>query len=217
MNYIWSFNFLFNYKTALISGLIITFKLIFYSLFFGTLLGLFLGILKYEKKFTFIISIFVEIFRNLPVLVLLIWFFYAMPILINITFSPFITSIIVFSLNLAAFSTDIFRSGLQSIKKGQIESAKILGLNKFQIYRYILLPQSIKLILPSLTGRFIETIKFTALAALISVPELFFVGQDIMVYTFRPLEVYTIIALLYFIIIFPLSFYLKRYENYVTN
>ena len=215
MTYTWDFSVIVNYKTAIFKGALVTLELTLFSLVVGTLLGLILGILRLSKNplLKYPSIIFIELFRNLPLLILLVWLFYALPSLVGIRISAMTTALIGLSLNLAAFSAEIFRAGIVSIPKGQLEASLALGLSKFQTLRRIILPQAVKLIIPPLAGRYIETIKLTSLASVIAVDELLHAGQNLISVSFRPLEVYTAIALIYLIIIIPLTLVLKRIER----
>jgi len=215
MNYTWDFSVIFDYKEAILNGTLVTLELTFFSLIIGTILGLFICLCKLSKNplLKYPAVFFIEIFTGLPLLVLLIWLYYALPILTGITISALPTAIIGLSLNLAGFSAEIFRAGIISIPKGQTEASLALGLSRFQILTKIILPQAIKLIIPPLSGRYIETIKLTSLASVIAVDELLHSGQNLISVSFRPLEVYTIIALIYLVIIIPLTMILRKLEK----
>jgi len=215
MTYNWDFSIIFAYKKAIASGILITLGLTFSSIIFGSIVGLVLCLLKLSKnKYTkYPAMIIIEAFRDLPILVLLIWLFYTITPLTGLNISPFFIAVIALSINLGAFSAEIFRAGFNSIHKSQIEAAKSLGLKKIQILRYITLPQALKVILPPLTGQYIETIKLTSVASIISVAELLHKSQDIISVSYRPLEVYTAVAIIYLAIIIPLSLYLQKTEK----
>jgi len=215
MNYTWDFSVIFDYKEAILNGTLLTLELTLFSLIIGTILGLIVCLCKLSKNpiLKYPAIFFIEIFTGLPLLVLLIWLYYALPILTGITISAFPTAIIGLSLNLAGFSAEIFRAGIISIPKGQIESSLALGLSHFQILQKIILPQAVKLIIPPLSGRYIETIKLTSLASVIAVEEILHSGENLISVSFRPLEVYTVIAIIYLIIIIPLTFFLRRIER----
>jgi polar amino acid transport system permease protein len=214
-SYNWDFSVIINNKEAIIKGVLITIELTVLSIIIGSVLGIILAYFKSSKNklLKYFSTSIIEIFVDLPLLVLMIWIFYTLPPLIGITLSAFVTAIIALSLNLGAFSAEIFRSGINSIPKGQIHAAETLGLKKIQILRHIIFPQALKVIIPPITGRYIETIKLTSLASIISVNELLHQGQTIIGNTYRPLEVYTVVALAYLTIITPLSLLSKKFEN----
>ncbi len=213
--YTWDFSVIFAYKEAILKGALITLELTFISIIIGSILGIIFALLKLSKNpvFRWPAVAFIEIFRDLPLLILLIWLFYALPPLIGIHVSAFATALVALSLNLGAFSAEIFRSGIVSISKGQTESSLALGLSKLQTIKDIILPQAMRTIIPPLTGRYIETIKLTSLASIIAVNELLHAGGNIISVSYRPLEVYTVIALIYLAIIVPLTLLLKKLEK----
>jgi len=215
MNYTWNFNVITEYKVAILKGTMLTLELTLFSLIFGTILGLILALAKLSKnKFLkYPAIIFIEVFTGLPLLVLLVWLYYALPIFTGIRISALPTAIIGLSLNLAGFSAEIFRAGIQSVPKGQTEASLTLGLTKFQTIKRIIMPQATKLIIPPLSGRYVETIKLTSLASVIAVDELLHSGQNLISVSFRPLEVYTTIAVIYLIIIIPLTLILRKFER----
>jgi len=220
MAYDWNFQVVMSHPHALISGAAVTLEIAALTILFGTAFGFLFYLLKdngneVTKKVT---SVFIEFFRDIPILVLIIWLFYAITPLLNIRVNAFWTSVIGMSLVLGAFSSEIFRSGFGSIPKGQTEAGRSIGMNRFQILRHVVFPQALKTIIPPLTGRYIETIKLTSLASVIAVNELLHEGQNLISVSFRPLEVYTVIALIYLLMIIPMNILLRRLERkYVTG
>lgn len=214
-SYTWDFSLAFIYWEAIVSGLLLTLELTFYTLIVGTALGLLVALCKLSRHLylRYPATIYVEVFSGLPLLVLLVWLYYALPILSGITISAFPTAVVALSLNLAAFAAEIFRGGIESVPKGQTEVSLSLGFSKLQILQKIVLPQAVKLIIPPLSGRYIETIKLTSLASVIAVDELLHAGQNVISLSYRPLEVYTVIAFLYLLVILPLSMVLRKIEN----
>lgn len=213
--YTWDFSIILTYKEAIFKGTLVTLELTLFSIILGSLIGIIMCLMKLSKKplLKYPAIAFIEVFQDLPLLVLFIWLFYALPPLLGINISAFSTALVGLSLNLGAFSAEIFRAGIISIPKGQTESSIALGLTKFQIMKDIILPQAKKMIIPPLTGRYIETIKLTSLASIIAVDELLHSGQNLISVSYRPLEVYTIIAILYLMIIVPLTLILKKWEK----
>lgn len=158
-------------------------------------------------------SAFVEVFRNTPVLIQLIWFYYAFPVLVGIQFSTFGAAALALTLYTAAYSTEIFRAGLQSIERGQWEGAKALGMPPGVMLRRIILPQVFRRMLPALTNRMIELAKVTSLASILTVNELMYQGRLLSSTWYRPVEIFTVVALLYFVLIWPGSYLAARLER----
>jgi len=212
--YHWNWDILLDYKGQLINAALLTLWLNIAILIFGTILGIILGLLKRVKLplVRYPIIAFIDLFRTLPVLVLLIWFNYCVPIIFHINWDSLTTSIIVLSLNLAAFIAEIVDAGVQGVPVIHIESGKVLGLSRVQNMRYIILPIAIRLMIPPMVGQYINSIKLSVLASIIAVPELLNVTQDIISQTYRPLEFYTALAILFLIILLPGTLLSKKFE-----
>ena len=148
---------------------------------------------------------FVEFFRNTPVLVQILWFYFALPILLPFEISPLAAAALGISLNSAAFSAEIYRGGIQSIEPGQWDGARSLGMSWGEAMRRIILPQAVKRMIPAFMERAIELMKTTTLVATISYADLLFAANEVSQKTFRPLETYTVVALIYFVVIFIAS------------
>jgi len=147
---------------------------------------------------------FVEFFRNTPVLVQILWFYYALPILLPFEVSPLTAAALGISLNSAAFSAEIYRGGIESIDRGQAEAARALGMTAAQAMRRIVLPQALRRMLPALTNRGIEIFKMTTLASAVAYVELLQQGKLLASLNFNPIETYTVIAVVFFLCLFPL-------------
>ncbi|MGI9402379.1 MAG: amino acid ABC transporter permease [Rhizobiaceae bacterium] len=167
--------------------------------------GMFVGICRYAR--TRLIRIpataFVEVFRNTPVLVQIIWFYYAFPILTGIEVDPFLAAVLGISLNTMAFSAEIYRAGIQSIDPGQWEAGKAIGMNYGQTMRRIILPVAIKRVLPALTNRGIEVFKMSTLASVVGYVETLNQAKLLADLNFNPIESYTSVAIIFFIILYP--------------
>ena len=156
---------------------------------------------------------FIELFRDTPVLIQLIWFFYAFPILAGVQLSPFMAASLALTLNTSAYCAEIFRGGIRSIARGQWEGAKALGMGRTAILKRVILPQVARRMLPAFTNRAIELAKVTSLASILSVHELMYQGRLLSATYYRPLEILTTVALVYFVIIYPGSFLSLRLER----
>ena len=154
-----------------------------------------------------------EVIRNTPILVQLLWVYYVLPNVFNIRISSFAAILIGLSLYMAAFMSEVYRCGIQAVPKGHREAAQVLGLTPFQSFRRIVLPQAIRFTLPPLASNFVQLIKFSSLGAVISVTEITRRGMELSSSTFRPLEIFSFIAVVYFFICWPLSMAIRIWEH----
>ena len=177
------------------------------SLILGNIVGLFAALLRISGKppFSQIAYVYIDFFRTTPALVQLIWIFYVLPIIAGIDLSPISAGVIALALNAGAFLAEVFRAGIESISKGQRDAASVLGLSRFQSFTYVLLPQALRRVLPATGNVLISLIKDSALLTTIAVPELTYQFQTDVARTFRPLELYTALAVMYFLLTYPLS------------
>ncbi|WP_225085188.1 amino acid ABC transporter permease [Pectobacterium colocasium] len=215
MHYQWDFSLVWQNLPVLLTGLGVTLELWLLAGVLGTVLGLVLGLFRvFGKRWLSLPArLFVEIFRNTPVLIQLIWFYYAFPVLVGVQFSTFAAAALALTLYSAAYCTEIFRAGLQSIDHGQWEGAKALGMRQAVILRRVVLPQVLRNMLPALTNRMIELAKVTSLASILAVNELMYQGRLLSSTYYRPLEILTVVALLYFVLIWPGSYLAARLER----
>lgn len=199
----------------LLLGLVNTLKVTALALLFGVPLGLCLAVLRLSgaRPVSAAAAFIIEFFRTTPPLVQLFWFFFALPILIDVRMTPFIASIVTFSIQSSAFFAEIFRGGIQSIDRGQWEGGKAIGMSYAQSMRRIILPQAVKRMIPAFMERAIELLKTTTLVSTVAYTDLMFQANDLAQKTFRPLEVYTVVALMYFVLIFALSQLSLRVEH----
>jgi polar amino acid transport system permease protein len=203
----WNFAPVFDSFDLLLLGLVNTLKITGLALLFGVPLGLVLALsrLSLWRALSMVSAFIIEFFRTTPPLVQLFWFFFAFPILFNVNMTPFTTAIVTFSIQSSAFFAEIFRSGIQSIDKGQWEGSKAIGMTRQQSLRRVILPQAVKRMIPTFMERSIELLKTTTLVSTIAYTDLMYQANDIAQRTFRPLEVYTVVALIYFVMIFVFS------------
>ena len=157
--------------------------------------------------------VYVEVFRNTPVIIQLIWFYYAFPILTGFQLNPVTAALCGLVLNASAYCSEIFRGGLASIPSGQWEGARAVGMNQAQALRRIIVPQVFSRMLPAFTNRGIELAKNTSIASVIAVQELMYQGRALSSVYYRPLETLTTVAVIYFLLIYPGSFWASRFEK----
>lgn len=204
----------------LLQGLLVTAEIAFISILIGTLLGIFIGISRTSKSklLLFIGRLYLELFRIIPILVWLFIVFFGVTTALNVDLSGEVSAIIVFSLWGAAEMGDIVRGALTSLPKHQIEAGKALGLNFGQLYRYILLPQAVRRMVPAAINLATRMVKTTSLVVLIGVIDVVKVGQQIIELSRLQVPsasfwIYGIIFVLYFIICYPLSLLSKKLEQ----
>ena len=200
----WDFASVLANSDALLAGALGTLHIFVICLIAGLSLGLVVGLGRYSKQriFYWPATAFVEFFRNTPVLVQIIWFYFAL--LMPFSISPLAAASLGISLNSAAFSAEIYRGGIQSIDRGQWDGARALGMSFLQAMRRIILPQALKRMTPALTNRAIEIFKMTTLASAIAYVELLQQAKLIASLNFNPIEAYTAVAVIFFVFLWPL-------------
>ena len=150
-----------------------------------------------------IATAYVELFRNLPLILLVCWAFYVLPIATDLGLSPFATGLAALALNVTAYNAETFRAGIGSIRRGQLEAAMALGMTRAQAVRRIVLPQAARRILPVLASTWVSLFKDTSLVSVIAVTELAYVAMQIRAQTFRVLEMLTAMAAIYWLLGYP--------------
>lgn len=214
LEYNWDFSAVFSNWKVLLFGLRNTVTLAITCLTAGLFFGLFVGIARYSTKpvFNWPATAFVELFRNTPVLVQIMWFFFAFPIVSPFDINAFTAAALGLTLNTIAFSSEIYRAGIQSIHRGQWEAAKALGMRYFDQMRRVILPQAIRRMIPAFMNRVVELVKMTSLASVIAYGELMHQAKTISTMSFNPIETYTSVAVLFFLLIYPLTVIVGRLE-----
>ena len=199
----------------LLSGLTTTIYISVISIIISMILGLIVAIpsLAKNKFLTYINIGYVEIVRAVPLLVLILWIYYGLPIMTGISFSPFVSGIIALAISESAFQAEIFRAGINSIKKALWEAGSSLGLNFFKRLRLVILPQAIKNILPAIGNQFVYVLKMSSLVSIIGIGDLTRKANELVVTTYRPLEIYTFLILEYLILILIVSFFVRKLEK----
>ena len=206
----------------LLGGASLTLQLSAAALLLGVPLGLALASLSLSRHrpLRLMAAGYVEIVRALPLFVLLLWVYYAVPIMArglspdSVTgallgwvgdMSPFTAAVGALALNAAAFLSEIFRAGIEAVPRGQVEAARALGMGRTLTFRRVVLPQALRRMLPPTVGQFIQTVKDSALASSIGLAELTRRATELQTQTYRPLELYTLLALEYLVLLLALS------------
>ena len=199
---------------ALLSGLAGSLQITALALLFGLIIGLLIAPLRMSSRrwLSAPAVVYINVFRNTPPLVQLFWFFYAFPILFDVSFRPFEAAVLTLSLQSSAFFAEVFRAGIQSIERGQWEASKAIGMGYLTMMRRIILPQAVKRMMLAFFERAIELFKTTTLVSTIAFADLLYQATVVTSQTFRPLEVYTVVAAMYILIITAASLGVRRLE-----
>ena len=219
MGYEWSFDFLWRYRWLFVTGIEVTLAYTAGTIILGLILGLAVGIARLSKSrlINWPLIGFIEAFRCTPILVQIVWFYYALPVILGIQIPAIAAATMVLTFYTAAFSAEIFRGGIISIEPGQWDAARALGLSRWNVMRQVVLPQAVKRMIPPFMNQSIIQLKNTSLVSTIAVPDLLYQGQLITADTYRPLETYTIVAVIYFVLLFPATIFAQWYERRLTK
>ena len=219
MEYDWNFAIIWDYRQVLLRGLMNTVVLAFVTIIASMILGLGLALLRSSRVPLIypVISTFISVVRAVPVLVLLVWMYYCLPIITGLKLDGYTTVTIALSIYSAAFFSEIFRGGIQSIDRGHVEAAQSVGMTRGQGFKRIVGPLAFQRIFPPLVNQCILVLKNSTLAGYVAVTDLLYLGQQISVRTFRPLELLTVVAALFILTIVPLTlaaeYFEKKYHN----
>jgi His/Glu/Gln/Arg/opine family amino acid ABC transporter permease subunit len=215
MNYTFHFIVVWNNKSYLLGGIFLTLQVMVISFVIAFTIGLSVAALRLSKKswLNLPTRAYVEVCRNTPALVQLIWIFYCLPIFTGIDIHPIIASIIALAINSGAYMAEDFRAGIQSVDKGQIEAARSLGLSTVQAMRKVVLPQAIRILIPPLLNNAVSLMKWSALVSVLGVADLTYRAQLLSSQTFRPIEIFTSIGLVYFVMSMTLSYVVRILEK----
>ena len=199
----------------LISGFWLTISISLTSILISLILGFLVAILGFSKnKFLRIINrVYIEFFRAIPLLVLLLWIYYGLPVVFGLTIGAFAAGVISLSLSDSAFEAEIFRAGIQSISIGQRDAAKSIGLNKSQEMSLIIFPQAVRVILPAIGNQFVYVLKMSSLVSIIGLADLTRKANELVVTVYRPLEIYSFLVLEYLLLIVIISYLIRRLEG----
>lgn len=204
---------------ALLKGLgqtiLITIISLMIAFIFGTLLGLMKG--SRNAVLSTVSTVYVDIMRGLPLLVLAFFIYFGLPQITGIKISAFLSGILTLGLNAAAYVAEIVRGGVQSIAEGQMEAGRSLGLSRRTTMRKIILPQALRVMIPSFINQFIITLKDTSILSVIGLVELTQTGRIIIARTYQSGSMWLIVGLIYILVISILTKLSNRIEKEVTN
>jgi His/Glu/Gln/Arg/opine family amino acid ABC transporter permease subunit len=184
------------------TALVATFKVSIVAELIAIAIGLIMGVLRAQKHplLRAPARIYVEFFRSVPILVLLLWLFFGLKIVLNLDLTVFMAGILGLGLFYGAFLAEVFRAGLQAVPSGQREAGLTLGLSRWHTMTSVVLPQAIRIVVPPLANSYVGMLKDATLVSVIGLVELLRAGQLIVARTFRPFEIFTFIALIYLVI-----------------
>ncbi len=208
MNYGWNFNVITTYWRALVHGALVTVELTLISCILASAFGLILAVgrMSRVKVLKWAAAAYVEAFLAIPLLVLIIWIYYCLPIFMRVAnITAFSAALVAMTINLAPFVAETLRGGLLAIPRTLMEAGYCLGMSRSQVFRRIQFPIALRVVGPPLFTQYITMLKLSSLASVIAVPELLYTGGNIISTAYRPLEIYTTVALIYIILVLPLS------------
>ncbi len=199
---------------AILAGVLLTLYISFVSMGLAMVVGLVVALMRISKVplLSWLAGAYIQFFRGIPQYVFLIWLYYGVAMLTGINFAPIQAGIIALTLQYGGYLAEIFRAGIEAIGKGQTESALSVGLSRVQTYRYIILPQAFRIILPPTANMFIGMLKDSSLVSIIGVMELMRTTTVKSNLYFRPFEFFTTAALIYIALTFVFSTLVNRLE-----
>jgi polar amino acid transport system permease protein len=211
--YAWDFPFLWSYRGLILTGLGVAIAYTIGTILLGLVVALVTGLLRLSKSVLIAAPLvaYVEVFRCTPLLVQFVWFYYALPVVLGIDIPANVAATLVLSLYTGAFYAEIIRGG--ATERGQWDAARAIGMRRIQVMRHVILPQAIKRMIPPFMNQSIIQLKNTSLVSTIAVADLLYQGTIITAATYRPLEVCTMVAVIYFLVLFPLTLAAQQVER----
>ncbi|UAB70332.1 amino acid ABC transporter permease [Vibrio sp. SCSIO 43132] len=202
----------------LIAGFEDTIYISLISMFLAMLLGLIVALpaLSEKKALRAVNRVYVESVRSIPVLVLLLWVYYGLPTLLDVSLDYFAAGVIALTIAESAFMAEVFRGGIQAIARGQHEAAESLGLNYWQKMRLVILPQAFRQILPPLGNQFVYILKMSSLVSVIGLSDLTRRANELVVNEYLPLEIYTFLVIEYLVLILFVSQCIRWLEKRIA-
>jgi polar amino acid transport system permease protein len=200
--------------SILLHGLVTTVLLSVASIVGGTLIGLLAAVLRSFGPWgtSRVAKLYTELFRGTPVLITLMFIYFGVSYF-GYAIDVFAAGAIGLSVYQGAYIAEIFRSGIEAVPKGQWEVSQILGLSRAQTFAFVILPQTGKIVLPPLVGQYLSLIKDTSIVSMIGMSELMHGGQAIVDRIGRPVEIYGLVALIYFAVCFPVSQWVRHHDR----
>jgi len=191
----------------MMSGVTVTLQVSIAAIAISVVLGLIVALPAFSSKppVRLLNRVYVDFIRAIPLLPLIFWVTYGMPVLLGVSLDRFWAGVLALALSDSAFQAEVFRAGIQSVPKGQTEAARTIGLSRLQTLRYVILPQAIRRILPALGNQFVYVLKMSALVSVIGLEDLTRYANDLTTTEYRPLEIYSVLILEYLVLILLVS------------
>ncbi|WP_027800351.1 amino acid ABC transporter permease [Paraburkholderia dilworthii] len=215
MYYHFDFRFLEGSFGALLEGLKVTIELAVASNIMGLVLGFLLCLMAMSRWVVvrWPAQLFIEFFRCTPALLQIVWFFYCIPMMVDVFIDPILMGVLALGLNLTAFNAEAYRAGVQAVPKEHLDASVALGLKPWQRTMYVVLPQALRSSMPVLMTNGIGSLQQSALVAIVAVADLMYVGKSLATEAYRPLETYTVVALIYFALSVPIAKFVHVIER----
>ncbi|MBG21519.1 MAG: amino acid ABC transporter permease [Rhizobiales bacterium] len=206
-SFTWDWNVVFNSFPKLMSGLGLTLQLTAISAVIGLVAGFLVCLMAMSKiaPLRWLAIAFIEIFRCTPALVQIVWIFYCVPIFFGIFWDPFTMAVLALGLNITAFNAEAYRAAIQTIPSSHYDASTALGLSAAKRTIYVVLPQAVMIAIPVLLTNTIGLLQQTSLVAIVAIADLMYQGKSLATQTYRPIEIYTLVALIYFALSLPMS------------
>ena len=217
--YEFDFTTVVTYIPELISGVLVTIELTIISLAVGIPVGLMLALARISGRrwLAWPAYVYIEFFRTTPPFVQIVWAYFVLPVITGWELSAFQAAGLALGFNIAAFLGEVFRAGIQAIDRTQFDAGRVLGLSRVDVFRYIISPQAIRIVLPPSGTTVMLLIKGTSIASALGVLELTRIGQLVTTETFHPFEILTVVAIIYFALTYPIAlltrFLERRYSH----
>lgn len=214
MDFEFRFDIVWNNFPLLLEGIETTIILSLLTMVLGTIIGLFVAIIRLRVRRIFAVPliIYVEVFRGTPGLIQIVWIYYCLPIVTGLQLDALTSLVIAMALNVGAYLSEVFRAGIQAVDKGHIEAAAALGYRPAQITRRIVVPQAAYRMIPAIGNVFVSAIKLSSLCSVLGMAELMYQGQIIIANFFRPIEVFTVVAMIYLLMAYTTSLFMMYLE-----
>jgi His/Glu/Gln/Arg/opine family amino acid ABC transporter permease subunit len=217
------FNLIWGGRTPLLYGTLVTMLVAFLALILAVVVGLPIALARASrfKLLSVPAFLFVQFFRGTSLYVLILWVFFGLAIAFNINFSPFPAAVLCLGLLNSAYMAEVYRTGLGTVGFGQYEAARSLGLGELPIFRLVVVPQAMRVVIPSAANLFVDMLKDAAIVGVVGVWDLMKQADRLTKYYFRPFEFYTASAVIYFVVVFGFSRLVgvleKRYSRHVQR